>query len=195
MARLRTFIALPLEGGVRHQVERLQADWAELAGETVKWVEPANLHVTLLFLGEVSERDVVGVCRRVTTTAVGLPPFSFRVVGVGGFPSLRHARALYAEIGTGIDEIRGLHSALETALIADGSYRREERAFTPHITLGRVSADGVPPWLAAQFAGASKWSAGTQAVNEVQVLNSLLTKGSPVYTVMSRAPLRGAPVA
>jgi 2'-5' RNA ligase len=62
MARVRTFIAVGLEKPIRDRVIALQEALAGTGAE-VKWVEPENLHVTLLFLGEVGDRDLPDVCR------------------------------------------------------------------------------------------------------------------------------------
>ena len=65
MSRLRTFIAVDTGKAIRDRAVALQEHLAR-TGADVKWVEPENLHVTLLFLGEVGERDVPPVCKCVS---------------------------------------------------------------------------------------------------------------------------------
>ena len=65
MARLRTFIAVALDAAVHARVTALQETLGR-SGAEVKWVEPDNVHVTLLFLGEVDDRAINDVCRAVT---------------------------------------------------------------------------------------------------------------------------------
>ena len=62
MSRLRTFIAVDPGKAIRERLVALQENLAR-AGSEMKWVEPENLHVTLLFLGEVDNREVPDVCR------------------------------------------------------------------------------------------------------------------------------------
>ena len=62
--------------------------------------------------------------------------------------------------GDGTDEVKVLHDALEPPLLELGCYRREERGYTPHITLGRVTNDADADELAALIAKQAEWSAG-----------------------------------
>src|SRR6516165_7049502 len=68
MARLRTFIAIDLARPIRDRLIALQENLGR-AGTEVKWVEPENLHVTLLFLGEVGMEDLARVCTAVAEEA------------------------------------------------------------------------------------------------------------------------------
>lgn len=188
MARLRTFIALDPGKSVRDRLAGLQQSLAKAAPE-VKWVEPENLHLTLLFLGEVEDRTVPAVCRVVKETARSRPQFAVTVEGAGCFPNPRRPRTLWVGLGTGAPEVTELHDALEGPLLDLGCYRREERRFTPHVTLGRVKGDGASAGLAAALAKHAGWSAGEATVREVLVMSSELTPKGPVYTVLGRGEL------
>ena len=94
MARLRTFIAVDPGKPIRNHLVALQEALGR-TGTEVKWVEPENLHVTLLFLGEVDERQVPGVCRIVQEGAARLEPFPMCVEHVGCFPNLRRPRIVW----------------------------------------------------------------------------------------------------
>jgi 2'-5' RNA ligase len=190
MARLRTFIAVDLGQPLRDRCAAMQENLTRLGAE-VKWVERENLHATLLFLGEVDERDVPAVCAAVATTCAGHKPFTLGVEKVGCFPNPRRPRTIWAGVGEGAAELTALHDALEPPLLELGCYRREERQFTPHITLGRVKNDRHTDRLAAGLAKYADWRDGDVAVGEVLVLSSELTPKGPVYTVLSRARLRG----
>src|SRR4051812_26222335 len=102
MPRTRTFIAIDLDPGTRARTVRLQEDLAE-TGPTVKWVEPENLHLTMLFLGEVDNRELLDVCRAVRAVTDRTPPFAMRVAGVGCFPNARRPRTVWAGIEDGAD--------------------------------------------------------------------------------------------
>jgi RNA 2',3'-cyclic 3'-phosphodiesterase len=190
MPRLRTFIAVPINETVRKKAVALQQQLAQL-GSKVKWVEPENLHVTMLFLGEVDQREILEVCKAVEKTAANLPPFSMTVAEVGGFPNLRRPRTLWIGVSEGSAELVRLHDDLEKALLQLGGYRREERGFTPHITLGRVRGDELTPELNAALTHNASWVGGAVAVAEVHVMSSELTAAGPAYTVLSRPKLHG----
>ncbi|HEV3142435.1 MAG TPA: RNA 2',3'-cyclic phosphodiesterase [Gemmataceae bacterium] len=185
---MRTFIGVPLTPTIRAKLVALQEDLAE-SSVAVKWVEPENLHVTMLFLGEVDSREVLTVCKTVEEVVAMMDPFSMRVAGVGCFPNLRRPRTIWAGIEQGSQELTELHDALEAPLMEQGCYRREDRAFTPHITLGRVRGESNTRALVEALSQQADWFAGQMTVTEIHVMSSELTKDGPAYTVMSRARL------
>jgi 2'-5' RNA ligase len=187
MSRIRTFIAVDLDKTVRNRTVRLQETLKE-TGTEVKWVEPENLHVSLLFLGEVNEQEVVEVCRIVDETAQHHSSFLMRVESAGCFPHPRRPRVLWVGIGEGKQALCAIHDDLETALL-DLGFRREERKYSPHITLGRVKSDGPTENLASALAQQAGWKGGEIQVGEVLVMGSKLTPTGPEYTVLSRAKL------
>ena len=78
MARLRTFIAVDMGKAIRDRMVALQGTLAR-TGTEVKWVEPENLHVTLLFLGEVDDRVVPSVCKAVAESLQDLVAFPMSI--------------------------------------------------------------------------------------------------------------------
>jgi 2'-5' RNA ligase len=188
MSRIRTFIGVDLGKAIRDRIVALQETLAR-SGTDVKWVEPANLHVTLLFLGEVDEREVPAVCRVVAEGAQEQAPFMMSVETAGCFPNPRRPRVLWVGVGEGAQPLCALHDALEGPLLELGCYRREERQYAPHITLGRVKSDRPTDSLGAALARQADWKGGEIAVREMLVMSSELTPKGPVYTIMSRAKL------
>ena len=188
MSRTRTFIAIDPGKEIRGRLVSLQEQLAK-AGTEVKWVEPENLHVTLLFLGEVDLRALPEVCKAVSEVTRQTPAFQMRVERASCFGSPRRPRTLWAGVGDGAQILCALHDSLELPLLELGCYRREERQFTPHITLGRVKSDTPTDKLAAALAKNAGWQGGETHVREVLVMGSELTSYGPVYTVLSRGKL------
>lgn len=188
MSRTRTFIAIDPGKEIRARLVVLQNSLARTGAE-VKWVEPENLHVTLLFLGEVGERDLPAVCQAVAEGAAAQAAFAMTVEGVKSFGNPRRPRTVWAGVGEGTQGVCALHDAIEGPLLDLGCYRREERQYTPHITLGRVKSDRPADTLAAALAKKASWQGGETLVREVHVMGSELTSQGPVYTVLSRAKL------
>jgi 2'-5' RNA ligase len=188
MSRTRTFIAVELDEDVRDRLVSLQETLARVVTD-VKWVEPENLHVTLLFLGEVDDREIPKVCRLIQAELDGRPPFSLSVEHVGCFGNPRRPRTLWVGVGEGAEELIAIHAALEIPMQELG-YRREERRFQPHITIGRVKGDQSSNDLANQLSRRDSWSAGAQEVSEILIMSSELTRDGPLYTVLGRAKLR-----
>ena len=190
MGRVRTFLAIELSAPVKARVVALQETLAAAVPD-VKWVEPANLHLTLLFLGEVDDRDLLKVCRATQAAVADLPALTLSVEGIGAFPNERRPRIFWTGIGAGVEEVRAVHAALEPPLLDLGCYRREERQYTPHITLGRVKGERPSEEFAAVMQKKRTWSAGESPVEEVLVMSSQLTPQGPIYAVLGRAPLTG----
>jgi RNA 2',3'-cyclic 3'-phosphodiesterase len=188
MKPTRTFIAIDPGKAVRDRLVALQENLAK-SGADVKWVEHDNLHLTLLFLGEVDQRDLPGVCRAVADAAATQPAFAMTIEKAGAFPNARRPRTLWVGVGAGAPEVCSLHDAAETPLLALGCYRREERVYTPHLTLGRVRADRASDALGAALTKYAAWTAGETTVGELLVMGSELKSEGPEYTVLSRAKL------
>jgi 2'-5' RNA ligase len=187
MARLRTFIAVDIGKTIRERAVALQVQLGRTA-VGVKWVEADNLHVTLLFLGEVDDRVVPSVCQVVAENAGQHASFTMSIEKAGCFPHPRRPRILWIGIGEGAQELRALHDGLEIPLLELGCYRREERLYTPHITLGRVKTDR-PADMAMALARHAGWKGGQIPVRELLIMSSELTPKGPIYTVLSRAKL------
>ncbi len=186
--RLRTFIAIDPGKSIRDKIVALQDALAH-TGVEVKWVEPENLHVTMLFLGEVFDTELAKLCKIVADTVEAHQAFSMSVQTAGCFPNPRRPRVLWVGLGQGAQEVCTIHDALEGPLLEMGCYRREDRRYTPHITLGRVKSDRPTDRLAAALAQHAAWQGGEVTVRDIHVMSSELTPQGPIYTVLSRAKL------
>jgi RNA 2',3'-cyclic 3'-phosphodiesterase len=130
----RLFVALEVPPEVRATIEAAFAPW-RAALPTARWVPPANLHITVRFLGPVRPEVVDDVGSAVEAAAATIAPFASRLDAVGAFPSPARARVLWA----GLDDRPGRMAALALAMDAAlaPSFGAEVRAFRPHLTVGR----------------------------------------------------------
>ena len=191
MSRIRTFIAVDLGSAVRQRVIALQQLLARSA-PNVKWVEENNIHITLLFLGEVDELDLVPICRILKDLTREVPPFGVELTGLGAFPTPRRPKILWAGIKEGDEELKMIHERLEAPLLELGCYRREARAYTPHLTLGRLGEEAREEDWAPIMAAHAEWRGGHAQIEEILVMSSEMRRSGPVYSVMARAGLKGA---
>lgn len=190
MARTRAFVGVDVGDEVRRKAVALQQQLAR-TGAGVKWASADGMHVTLVFLGELDDRDILPVCRAVAAAAATEPPFPLRVSGVGAFPTTRRPKVVWGGITDGADPLRRLYTALEERLLDLGVYRKEERDYTPHLTLGRVKGEADGFALAAELPGLLAWDGGRTTVNEVLLFSSELRRDGPEYAVLGRAELTG----
>ena len=144
---MRAFVAIfpppELQAAVTGALETVQR-----LDDKVRWVRPENIHLTLKFLGNVQEETLGNLGAALEETCAGHKAFDIGLVRLGAFPSARRARILWIGVDAGSDQLRALAADLESALIPLG-FEREKRAFTPHLTLGRVRSrpvnfDGLP---------------------------------------------------
>ncbi len=153
---IRSFVAIELDEGLRREissfVEDLKGRFTNTSPPTVtsppsglsciKWVRPEGLHITIKFLGEVSEDRLIAVKGRLQDIATEMRPFSLRVKGTGTFPLLPLHRRLTSPprvIWVAIEESKEL---IDLKRSVDENLKGlgfpEEREFTGHITLARI---------------------------------------------------------
>ncbi len=190
MARTRTFIAVDIGDAIRASTTVLQKELAK-SGADATWAAPETLHVTLLFLGEVDDRELHTVCRAVQAVAAIEAPFAMRVAGVSAFPAPRRPKIVWTGITEGAETLQRLYAALEEKMLDLGCYRKEERGYTPHVTLGRVKGEADSVTMSSEIPKRMAWEGGRTTVTEVLIFGSELTRDGPVYTVIGRAPLSG----
>lgn len=188
MARVKTFIGVEITPTLRNSLVVLQRSLSK-SGADVKWVEPSQFHITLNFLGEIDNRDIHPVCRAITKVAAREPEFRLSVRGVGAFPTVRRPKTLWAGIDAGADSLIRIYDALAEPLEELGVFRREDRGYTPHLTLGRVKADVEGQKVAALLPSFAEWEGGDLTVSEIILWSSDLYPEGPVYTVLGRGQL------
>jgi 2'-5' RNA ligase len=190
MSRIRTFIGIDIGDEIRKKAVALQTQLGR-TGAGVKWVDAESMHMTLLFLGEVDERDIHPVCKAVQSVTRREPAFPLRVSGVGAFPTLRRPKVLWGGVADGAEPLRRLYSLLEAKLLDLELYRKEDRGFTPHLTLGRSNSEEDGQMLAPELTKLLAWDGGRTHVNNVIVYSSESGRGGPEYAVLARSELAG----
>ena len=150
-----------------------------VAGE-VRWVRPENVHLTLKFLGDVSEDDLLD---RVTEALEPIrerhEPFEAEPSGFGAFPSTRRARILWAGIGEGSEPLRALAKDVEASLNPLG-FGREDRVYRPHLTLGRARSRPV----VLEATGSPSTVPGF-SVRHVELVQSVLESAGATYSTLA----------
>lgn len=190
MDKIRTFIAVELAPEIRTRAVEL-VESLRPAGGDARWVEPHNMHLTLKFLGDVREEALADVCRVVTKAAADFAPFDITLGGAGAFPDTRRPRTLWIGVTRGQPELVRLQTAIERVLAKRG-FRKENRAFHPHLTIGRVRESGPAMGeLGQRIQNHADFAAGDSTVRDVVVFASHLSPAGPTYEPLARAPLIG----
>lgn len=135
---IRSFVAIelpdPAQDALRGVSERLRR---KVPYDSVRWSRVSGIHLTIKFLGDVSEADLPKIKTALAQVGQRHGPFRFTIGGVGCFPNVKRPRVVWV----GIEEVTGSLAALqrdvEKSLAALG-FQPEKRAFHPHLTLGRT---------------------------------------------------------
>jgi len=186
---LRLFVALDPPDLVRRRLGALQAELKRAAGRSqneVRWVAIPQVHLTLQFLGAVPEERLEAVKAAVGEAARAAGPFRLEVRGAGGFPSARRARVLWAGVEGQLAALKELVDALGRALSPLG-FPPEERAYSPHLTLGRSRDPRGVSGLTAALASAAALPGAPWHPGEVILFESHLSPQGPRYEALKRA--------
>lgn len=134
---LRCFIAVELPDKIRRAiVERI--DVLKESGADVKWVSVENIHITLQFLGETEEALIPMIKEALNKIVASYTPFYIKIAHVGCFPDGKRPRIIWVGVENA-QILNNLHADITSEMVRFG-YRKEERDFTPHITVGRVKS-------------------------------------------------------
>ena len=175
---MRLFVAMDIPEEVRAAVavlvERLRP-----SSRDAHWARIEGLHVTLKFIGEIPE-EKLGPIVSALKDVVFAKPIAFRFRGLGFFPNERRPRVLWAGIDSG-PELAALAAAVETALIPLG-IAREDRAFSPHLTLARFDSPRNLERLHTAIEAAGPLEFGITIAKEFHLYQSILKRGGAEYT-------------
>jgi RNA 2',3'-cyclic 3'-phosphodiesterase len=189
---MRAFVAVDVGDEVRREVTRVIASLTgKLDGvkkpPRVAWVNPAALHVTIRFIGEVEQPEVDRL-RNLLSPPIAIEPFDLEWRGIGTFPSPKHPRALWLGVMRGAAALASLEAEVSKRLAGARAVALEDRAFLPHLTLGRVkmAGDGVD-W--PKILQSVEVKNVTSIVDRVTLYRSELSQRGPHYTGLVSAPL------
>lgn len=156
-------------------------------GRTVRGVRPDGIHITLKFLGETRLEDIAPITRSLQSGLQDIPPADVQIRGVGGFPSPRRPRVVWAGVEPELP-LQELARICEAACQPLG-YPGEARGFQPHITLARIEG-GPPQELSALVAEHAATSFGPLPIAAVELLQSDHGPSGPRYTTLATLRLR-----
>ena len=181
---MRLFVALEIPSEVRENLAAMIAALQATSKEP-RWVRPGNLHVTLKFLGEVQETKLDAV-RTALAQIRSAEPVALAFRGLGFFPSEKHPRVFWAgiEASTNLRKLAGdIDEAMETQGIP-----REQRPYSPHLTLARFERAGVPEKLRSGIEENAQRNFGTLRTNEFHLIQSKLKFSGAEYTTLASFP-------
>ena len=186
---MRLFVAVHLSQEIRDGLASVQ-DRLRRAQADVSWVKPANLHITLKFLGETEPKRLESIGSALAEAARSAAPFSLVVAGLGTFGG-RIPRVVWAGVREGVAPLEALAGAVENRLARLG-FPKERRGFTGHFTLGRVRSPRNVETLRTAIRHEPTEMLGSIFVKECVLMQSQLDPTGSIYTALEHFPLGAA---
>jgi RNA 2',3'-cyclic 3'-phosphodiesterase len=190
METIRAFIAIELPSSIQKKLGEVINGLKGQNTDVVRWVAPHNIHVTLKFLGDVSTNNLQVLTQILGSEVSRYHPFEITIGGLGAFPNLRQPRVVWVGVQAPpilITVQRGIEA--ETRRMG---YVAEERPFSPHLTIGRMSHNATQAdirQIAVILSNIQVAELGTVPVEAVRLFKSDLQPGGAVYTAIATAQL------
>ena len=179
---MRLFVALEIPSAVRENLAALLKSLRAVSPQT-RWARPENLHVTLKFIGEVPETKLAPI-RTTLASARSDQPVTLDFRGLGFFPNEKHPRVFWAGIEAS-PNLKTLAADIEKAAEKLG-VPREQRPFSPHLTLARFESPGLPEKLRSAIQKNAGREFGSLCTSQFHLVESKLKSSGAEYTTLER---------
>jgi 2'-5' RNA ligase len=191
MSLLRVFIAIELSEHVCDAIQKQTVRLRQTLGnDLIRWVPTQNMHLTLKFLGDTTTSHLEFLKQLLAREANLHPQFSFQLGGLGAFPNSKRPRLLWIGIHAPAD-LASLQKSIESGTTRLG-YEQEERAFSPHLSIGRVRQNLNPPEMQkirTALDTIQLGNIGLARVDFIHLYKSDLQPSGSIYTKLFSAPL------
>lgn len=186
--RIRAFVAIRIDPAVEDALAGFIETLRE-SSDGIRWIRRANLHLTLRFLGnEVAAEQLDRLSPALERIAAATVPFVIEVGGTGVFPDPQRPRVVWA--GLESDALIELAARVEAAAVEAG-FAPERRAFSPHLTIGRVRYPRGWRTVRGAITEASAREFGATRVDAMMLYQSTLGPEASTYTELVRYTLGG----
>ncbi len=188
---IRAFIAVELAPAAVANIESAIAELKPIF-PAIRWVPPANFHLTVKFLGDIEASQVQAIADALELAITPFPRSTINAKGLGVFPNVRQPKIFW--VGFVGAELARLAAAVDRALLPLG-FSLEARKFTPHLTIGRwrqgESRTGdvklaLDRWRERDF--------GVTTIDRVILFQSELKPAGAAYTQLKVIKLNDQPI-
>jgi RNA 2',3'-cyclic 3'-phosphodiesterase len=182
----RLFAAIELGADAQQKIAAEQARLAKtLRGSSLRWAKSDQMHITLVFIGEVPDDRAARIIEMMRE-AIAHQPFQFELAGTGTFPPRGAPRALWIGVRSGADDVVRVQALVAERLEGAG-VERERRPFSPHVTLARWRDSR--PSDRPRATNSSPPTIARVDVNVVTLFQSRVSSAGSTYTRLVETPL------
>jgi 2'-5' RNA ligase len=189
---IRAFVAIALDDEARQQITETQNAMQRLQAD-VKWVAPLNIHLTLVFLGDIFDNLTDSIRAAIDRITASKAVCSCAIQGLGYFGSPTSPKVIWAGLQGNIQPLLALQADLVAALKAIGLSPDTRRPFHPHLTLGRTRSSRQGRELADFIQSRAEAPFGRIDIRQILLIQSRLTPQGPTYTILHESPLSKHP--
>ena len=180
----RVFIGIPIGGKIKSILPSLKTS-IHSSRDIIRWIPPENIHLTLSFLGNISDQDIPNIVQSLEN-CITSKYFKIIIESTGVFPSVNYPKILWIGIGKGADELTLLQKEIERSVRKFKEISRKEK-FKPHITIAKIRRSrlniDVLPFLNTVY------SPIELDINSICLYESILLPKGTRYTVLTEFPL------
>lgn len=195
----RVFLAINLPENIKKKLADYEKKWPEIPA---KWVKEYNLHVTLVFLGNIRDEDLLDIIKKTENVCRNHRSFQISINKVCYGPNGKNHFKMIWATGNGSEELRNLAADLEKSLLSGINQNIEKylaipkkkkdvgRPFSLHITLARIKQFQLNRMEKEEIPNIDEDIDLNFDVNSIEVMESELKKSGPSYIILESIPLK-----
>lgn len=187
--RRRIFIAINLPKDIKKELEVRQNKIEEMFSGVesegmIRWTKKDNLHITLIFLGYLTDQEILEICEAIRETAPNYKSFLVKLSHICYGPPKKMPPKMVWAMGERSKELTDLKDGLEKSLTASAENQISTKNFSPHITMGRIKA-----WQWKRIEPEERPAIETDfslsfPVESIEIMESELKRGGPQYNIL-----------
>lgn len=191
MNRHRIFIAINIPESAKKRLWDYQKKWPELP---IRWTYKQNLHITLLFLGYLTDQELLDVIKDAEKIIKSCEPFQIILNKIIYGPPNKIPPKMVWAVGEPSEELKNLQRSLEANVYSEPFPADEKREkgnyFTPHITLGRIKSWEFKSIEPEEVPEINEEISITIPVESIEIMESELKRGGPEYIMLESFQLK-----
>jgi 2'-5' RNA ligase len=178
----RIFVAINLPENIKEKLSEYEEKWLELP---CKWTDKDNIHITLAFLGYITDEELLDICEITKESALRNKPFSIDLNKIAYGPTSEAPRMIWVE-GEKNENLKKLQKDLENSLagLSPETENRRKDGFIPHITLGRLRQWEFKKIEPEERPEVNEDIDLSFEVNSIEIMESNLKRGGPEYIIL-----------
>lgn len=177
----RVFIAVNLPEDIKKELGFYAEKWPELPA---KWTRKDNLHITVEFLGDLTDEELADACKITGEVAKRHASFSLILNKVIYGPPKKFPPRMVWLQGEKSEELADLKNELQEYLVEKIKFRPDEKIASTHITLARISEWEFKKFDIDERPEINEGVDLAFTVESIEVMESELTREGPRYTIL-----------